>query len=228
MFRTFLIFLICSTSWSQTIKGIYTINPLKGIGDDTKLTDLAKTPIYFSYIYSNKVSLQQLQSVDLKTVDTTYTEAYGQIFQQIDTVIRASNVTLYKNYNSDIYRLDYKKNQSKISIEDNIPRYKWSLGEGKKIIAGYSCKNATSTTTKIGRKQRLVAWYCEEIPIDDGLKDFNGLPGLILQIEIDELTRITFEKIAIDPKENTDIPEPPKTGNSLTIKEYEKMILDNR
>lgn len=228
MFRTFLIFLICTSSWGQTIKGIYTINPLKGIGDATELTDIAKTPVYFSYIYNNKISLQQLQSVNLKTADTTFTEAYGQIFQKTETVIRASTVTCYKNYENDIYRLDFNQNKKNTSIEDKIPRYNWTLEEGSKTIAGYSCKKATATTTKAGRQQKLVAWYCEEIPIDDGLKDFNGLPGLILEVEIDDLTRITFEKIVIDPKENTDIPEPPKTTNSLTIKEYERMILDNR
>ncbi len=228
MIKTILIFLICATTWGQTIKGIYTINPLKGLGDSSELSDLAKKPVYFSFIYSNKVSLQQLQSVDLKSIDTTYSEAYGEIFQKIDTVIRPSKVNLYKNHKTDVYRLDFDQNQKNVSIEDKIPQYQWKLGDGSKTIAGYSCKKATATTTKIGRKQNILAWYCEDIPIDDGLKDFNGLPGLILQIEIDDLTRITFEKLVIDTKGNIDIPALPKTDNSLTIKEFEKTIMDNR
>lgn len=228
MIRTIFIFLISATTWGQTIKGIYTINPLKGLGDSSELSDLAKKPVYFSYIYSNRVSLQQLQSMDLKSIDTTYFEAYGESFQKIDTVIRPSKVNLYKNYTTDVFRLDFDQNQKNVSIEDNIPRYHWKLEDGSKIIAGYSCKKATAITTKVGVKQNIVAWYCEDIPIEDGLRDYNGLPGLIMEVEIDDLTRITFEKIVIDAKENIDIPTLPKINNSLTIKEFEKTVMDNR
>lgn len=218
-------FLVCATSWSQTIYGTYTINPLKGIGDKVELSEMSKIPLSFSYIYSNKVSLQELQSFDLDSIGTSYIEHEGQIVQVHDTVYRASKVIVYKNHNTDIYRLDYAQKHKKYSIEDKISKYQWTLVEGNKTIAGYSCKKATTTNTKVGRQQNLVAWYSEEIPIDDGMNDYNGLPGLILQVEIDNLTRITFEKIDIDPNGNIDIPVPPKTTNSLSIKEYEAMMM---
>lgn len=228
MLKTFIIvFFLCASGWSQTVKGIYTLNPIKGSGEETELSEIAKKPIYFSYIYSNKSSLQKSQSRDKIVVDTSYTESYGKTFQRIDTVVHATNLFYYKNYEEDVYRVDYSQNNQDFSVRDHIPKYQWNFEPETKTIAGYLCKKATTTAIKFGRKQNIIAWYCEDIPIDDGVMDFNGLPGLILQIEIDDKTKIIFEKIVIFPKENITIPEPSKTIKSLTIKEYENMTLGN-
>ncbi len=161
-------------------------------------------------------------------VDTTNFESYGKTFQRIDTLINATNLFYYKNYGKDIFRLDYTQKNKDFSIRDHIPEYQWKLTDETKTIAGYSCKKATSSTTKMGRKQNLTAWFCEDIPIDDGPGDFNGLPGLILEVEINDETRLTFEKVVIDPKENIDIAEPPRSQNSKSIEEYERMMLGPR
>ena len=203
------------------------MNSLKAVGGE-ELSEIAKKPLYFSYIYSNKTSLQKLQPVDEIVVDTVNTEAYGRIFQRIDSLINPSNLFHFKNFKENVYRLDFKQRGRDISIRDQIPEYQWTLEEGNKTIAGYSCKKATTTTTKYGRKQNYVAWYWEEIPIGDGIMGFNGLPGLILQIELNDEMRTTFEKILIAPNEAITIPEPPKAANSLLIKEYEKMMMGNR
>lgn len=47
---------------------------------------------------------------------------------------------------------------------------------------------------------RINAWYTEDIPYKDGPKDFWGLPGLILIVEVtrpknNEKTQIVVEKI---------------------------------
>lgn len=219
-------FCICLSisGWAQSIKGIYSITPLKGVGDESELSERAKTPMYFSYLYSDKVSLQQMQSANLKSVDTTYGEMKGEMFLKIDTLIRPSRVTVYKDFKRNLYRLELDQNREKVSLEDNIPIYEWKLEKGSKIIAGYSCKKAIATTTRLGRKQKLVAWYCEEIPVDDGLSDYSGLPGLILQVKVDDLTKLSFEKILLSPNENLDIPKPPKNPGSISISEYEKMM----
>lgn len=229
MLKFFLFFfLLCSTCFAQTVKGIYTSHPLRGVGEDKELSDLGKKPTYFYYIYSNKSSLQRTQTTDEVAIDSTSLEVNGQTFYRTDRVNNPTNLFYYKNYNEDVYRVDYTQNNKDISVRDHIPRYQWNFETGTKQIAGYTCKKATTTATKVGSKQNIVAWYCEDIPINDGMMDFNGLPGLILQVELNDFKRITFEKIVISPKENIDIPEPPKTIEPQTLKEFEIMTSGKR
>lgn len=44
-------------SYSQTLKGILTQTPLKGIGDNTELSKKAAKPMTFSYVFSEKKSI---------------------------------------------------------------------------------------------------------------------------------------------------------------------------
>lgn len=223
MVRIFIFILICTSSWSQTVKGIFTVNALKGTGDDTELSDLAKKPRYFSYIHSNKTSIQKSQLNDKIPVDSTAFEVNGETHYRKISVVNAINLFYYKNYTEDVYRVDYTIQNKDVSVRDSIPKYQWSFEDGTKQIAGYSCKKATTVATRVGTKQNIVAWYCEDIPINDGMHDFNGLPGLIMEVEINDYTRITFEKIVIAPNENITIPEPPKSIEPQTLKEFERM-----
>lgn len=64
-------------------------------------------------------------------------------------------------------------------IEESL-KIKWKLSDEKQsTVAGYPCKKAT--THFAGRDYE--AWYTLEIPISDGPYKFNGLPGLIVEIE---------------------------------------------
>lgn len=54
----------------------------------------------------------------------------------------------------------------------------WTLDDGTKEIAGYSCKRASCSF----RGREYAAWYTTEIPLSEGPYVFDGLPGLILEI----------------------------------------------
>lgn len=223
--------LLSFNCFAQTVKGIYTSQPLKAIGEDNEqkeLSGIAKKATYFSYIYSNKSSLQRTQTTDEIAIDSTSFEVNGETFYRTNRVINPTNLFYYKNYNEDVYRVDYTVNNKDISVRDHIPKYQWNFETGTKQIAGYTCKKATTTATRGGSKQNIVAWYCEDIPINDGMQDFNGLPGLILQVELNDVTRLSFEKIMISPNGNIDIPEPPKSIEPQTLKEFEKMTTGRR
>ncbi|HFK5569149.1 GLPGLI family protein [Elizabethkingia meningoseptica] len=79
--------------------------------------------------------------------------------------------------------------------EEKLPNFSWSLGNETKEILGYVCKKAM--TEYRGRK--YVAWYTTDIPINNGPYVFQGLPGLIMQIE-DSKGHYNFTAIAIDKK----------------------------
>ena len=62
-------------------------------------------------------------------------------------------------------------------VDKNI-KLDWALSSEEKELQGYVCKKATCSY----RGRDYTAWYCPDIPINDGPYVFNGLPGLILEI----------------------------------------------
>ncbi len=223
----YLLLLLSSFSYSQTLKGVFSVTPIKGIGDDTELDDKSKKPMFFSYIYSDNKSSQELISKESTTIDTIFItddRIKDQLFETTDIVIRPYRTIHFKDFGNKIYRLESsRKNEDLVnedtSIKDSIPNYEWVLDDEIQTIAGYTCKKAT-TTRNVGRIQQITAWYCENIPIIDGPMGFSGLPGLILQIEINKNTIIKFEKLKHIKDENIEIKEPDNNTKMLTISEY--------
>jgi len=216
--------IISSISFAQTITGVYSIYPLTASDGEHEISEEGKKPMTYSYLFNNNCSLQRLISNE-KSVETIITDtiSFGKTYSYTRKSSRPSDVFRYKDFDKNIYRMEYTMDDKKTAIADKLPKYEWKFYEVTKIVAGYICKKATTEDIKMGRKQNIVAWYTEDINISDGPSDFNGLPGLILELEIDDLTRITFEEIEFQPSINTPIVEPIKTSTALTVKEFEKI-----
>ena len=223
-----ILFFLSSFTHSQTLKGVISLSPKKGIGDDTELSEKAKKPMLFGYTYSNKISTQELLSSERTSIDTIFIEherLKDVKFETTATTIRAHKAIHYKNYDSNIYRFESStKNENLVtedlSIKDSIPLYKWTLEPDTQKIAGYLCKKAKTIKTIGNRTQKITAWYCEDIPINDGPLDFSGLPGLIMKIENGKNVIIKFERIKFFRNETIEIKEPKNNANFLTMSEY--------
>jgi GLPGLI family protein len=84
----------------------------------------------------------------------------------------------------------FKNNpEAKITFIDNIigtyylyeekhPIQEWKIQRDTSTISGYKCQKATCTF----RGRDYIAWFTNEIPINNGPYKFGGLPGLIVQI----------------------------------------------
>lgn len=193
--------------FSQTLKGVVVQRYLMFSGEGSSLTEKEKEPKIFSYVYSNKKSLQRLISKDKSSTDTTYIEKHGLKLSTANVIISESEQNFYKDFENDIYKLVSTTNKVDLSIKGKIKVFKWSLVEENKIINNYKCKKATTTNVISGMKIPIVAWYCEDIPINDGPIYFNGLPGFIMEIEVGTFSTSTFEKLVF-VKESIEIEEP--------------------
>ncbi len=91
----------------------------------------------------------------------------------------------------------------------------WTITEESKVIDGYTCYLAT--IDKLNDK-KVKAWYTKEIPVTHGPKGFNGLPGLILEIE-DVIYLWKAIKIDFESPEANDIVEPVE-GDLMTNEEF--------
>lgn len=226
-----LLFFCAFICYSQTIKGIYTIQPLKGIGDTSELSERAKKPLYFSYTFSKNKSLQELIEGGGTYIDTIYNEykeVPGEKFASKSVTNRAKKILYYKDFSISNYRVYSEKNNNEIYVSDNLPIYEWKFENVSKTISGYNCKKATTIKKSLNRTINIVAWYCEDIAINDGPLDFSGLPGFIVQVENDDTTIIKFEKIKIISNSPTEIVLPEIKTKPITIKEYETNTLNGK
>lgn len=102
----------------------------------------------------------------------------------------------------------------------------WKLTNESKKIGKYQCYKAIRTKTKVSSTKThqftVEAWYCPEIAVNYGPKEFNGLPGLILELKD---THYTFyaQKVMIQHDTVYHI-KPLTSKNIITLKEHSKRM----
>lgn len=135
-------------------------------------------------------------------------------------VIRVPQNETYRNYETQKSVELRELAGQKFLIEDTLRRMPWKLAGETKKIQGYECMKATMTN-KVNN-QPIVAWFTEAIPVPSGPAGFGGLPGLILEVDVNDgdmlytLTKAEFKKLAA-----TDI-KLPSGGKKITEAEFTK------
>lgn len=75
---------------------------------------------------------------------------------------------------------------------------------------------------EVPKEVLVTAWFTPQIPVKNGPGEYAGLPGLILEMNVDRTT-ILCSKIVLNPKEADKI-EAPDTGKEVSREEYNKII----
>jgi len=119
-------------------------------------------------------------------------------------------------------------------VKDKLPEYKWELSSETKNIGTYTCYKATfskevenkNITFKNGKsleeiqKETIIttAWYAPKISVGNGPGNYQGLPGLILEIN-DGKKIIVCTEIILNPSRKVTIQEP-KKGKIVSQKKF--------
>jgi GLPGLI family protein len=74
-------------------------------------------------------------------------------------------------------------------VNDSLAKYEWKITGEVRDIAGFECKKAV---TKICDSVVVVAFYTDQIPVQAGPENFNGLPGMILGFAVPRLGTTIF------------------------------------
>ncbi len=131
-------------------------------------------------------------------------------------------------------------------ISEPLEQLNWKLGSETKKIGVYTCIKAELIipVTEQERKEYadflerektkpsvfkipepkdrvVVAWYTPEIPVSFGPKNYWGLPGLILELQEEDLV-ILCQKVTLNSKENFKIKAPSK-GDKVSRKKFEEI-----
>ncbi len=109
--------------------------------------------------------------------------------------------------------------QRKFLIERDLKPADWKLTGNQKMILNYPCQEAT----RQDGDRMVAAWFTAAIPVAAGPAAFSGLPGLILQVSINDGDQvITATSIKQGELPATQF-EKPKDGKKVTEAEFAKI-----
>ena len=108
-------------------------------------------------------------------------------------------------------------------IEDSLRAPDWKILNDMKEVAGHVCMNAFWEDTV--KQQQIIAWFALDIPVSAGPERLCGLPGLILEVDVNNGGMlITADKIEMKKLRNElDLPKKLK-GKKIKDADYSKML----
>ncbi|MBK9985394.1 MAG: GLPGLI family protein [Saprospiraceae bacterium] len=130
------------------------------------------------------------------------------------------NRIVYKNLALDTMIESREFMQKQFLIVGATTPRKWKIGKNQKEILGHKCMEADF---RLDSATSMVVWFAPEIQVSNGPSDYQGLPGLILGVDInDGLRMITATEIKLADVDTSVIIAPTK-GKEVTSEEFEKI-----
>ncbi|GAB3923271.1 GLPGLI family protein [Larkinella terrae] len=111
-------------------------------------------------------------------------------------------------------------------IDDSLKVPKWKILNQLKDIAGHICMKA-ETEDPI-KQQKVVAWFAQDIPVPAGPEQYSGLPGLILELDLNDgdvvvtASKIEMKDVSKELTANKKI-----KGRKIKTADYDKIIKDH-
>jgi GLPGLI family protein len=94
-------------------------------------------------------------------------------------------------------RIEQKEFMSRMFlIKDETAKSHWKLTGKQKMILDYPCQQAVSSKEEI----EVVAWFTPALAVPAGPANFGSLPGLVLEVNVDEGQQVFVAKL-VDLKE---------------------------
>ena len=144
--------------------------------------------------------------------------------------IMGSSGELYKNIKEQRYVKQSDLLGKVFLIQDSLNTLGWKLQSETKNIGTYTCFKATlerevETDHDDGSKemQTVTAWYTPQIPVSNGPEEFQGLPGLILELSYGSQT-ILCSKILLNPEKQIKIKQP-TSGTAVSQSEFDAIMI---
>ena len=187
----------------------------------TELMNLDTTPKGSKFYSYTSYKSDSLMRVDLEK----QLKANGSINIKTDQRKGVIRYTIAKNStNGNIdFRTRIGMDAFRVAEERKMT---WKILPDKQKIGNWETQKAT--TEFAGRK--WTAWFCSDIPIQDGPYKFSGLPGLVVKLEDDTHSHL-YNLIAI---KNLGVLEPEiyafQISKEIPLKsaEYKKLLLEHR
>ena len=114
--------------------------------------------------------------------------------------------TTYQNLESGTLQQQFSFWGTKVYMKDSVKDREWIITGNSREIAGYKCRQAM---WEANDSTRIYAWYADELLASFGPETFNGLPGVMLGLAIEDGGVVYFAK-EVRPLETNIEKEMPK------------------
>lgn len=136
---------------------------------------------------------------------------------------RTSEYTIFRDFLTD-RKIEVEEFSGKAYvIEDSLVPPVWKVMNKIKEINGYLCMMAVAEDTLKG--QKITAWFANDIAVSAGPERYFGLPGLIMEVDVNNgevlITAIKVEKRPV--LEDIKLPKKIK-GKKITSVQYDEMM----
>jgi len=146
------------------------------------------------------VYISKLKSIEfIKNSEPIASKESNNEVRDVTVISDTKPYFLLKDFSSKKIILSNNINVKRFLIKDTLNQFEWNLTKEKKKIGNFNCKKASTNF----RGRNYIAWYAEDIPIQNGPWKFCGLPGLIVNIYDDKFV-FNYELTGIDLKPNFD------------------------
>jgi GLPGLI family protein len=156
---------------------------------------------------------------------------------QINIVRFGGDAVTYHNFETGTRVSERELSAKTFLVQDSIIKLNWKLTDESKTILGQravkataqrysmrtmmSMENGTMSRKQVPDTARIVAWFAPNIPVSAG-PDFQGqLPGLILQLDLNN-GRTVITAIELSPKVNVASIKAPTRGKKVSQADYAK------
>ncbi len=208
---------------AQVVEGMITFN---------RKTDWVSINAKLPYVSSEEADRRRLTSGNWENKGTNYELSFKGDKSVYQTKKEESSGTYSWRKSKFILVRDYGKKTKKdlredagvdMLIEDKIEKTRWKILNEIKEVEGYLCMKAETKDTIKG--QTIHAWFTDAIPFSGGPEGFGGLPGMILEININDGDAVTVAtKVDLEtPIEKLPIPKKMK-GKKMDQEKYNSII----
>lgn len=97
---------------------------------------------------------------------------------------------------------------------------RWRLTGEQSEFLGYLCQKAVATQDST----EITAWFTPEIPVPTGPAGYNGLPGLVLVVDIDDGQRTYTAQDVNLADVDTSLIVPPTKGRKVSRDEFDQIV----
>lgn len=187
--------------------------------DESKIANLPEhikerlqAPTFYTLLSNGKESFFSIKN------DINFSNENTSGNKTIRTSFKVQRNNVYKNLNNNALLIDTEVGGKDYLVSDKLPKIEWNITEETKQFGEYLLRKATTNYNN----RNVVAWFSDKIEISDGPNLYNGLPGLILRLE---MGNTIYNVSKIKYLDDLTIPKPTEKGKIQTsLNEYREIL----
>ena len=183
-------------------------------------------------LFGNNQSLRRAVPEDIEDENAGSVNGGGLT---IRTNVMGANDIFFTDLASGIRKQQTEVGTKTYIVVDTVKRLDWKLTGETKMILNYLCQKATTQSinnrmamnivngvaqqTQVIDTSNIAVWFTTAIPVSAGPEYGGQLPGMILEININN-GRDVYKALDVSPKADLAVIKEPKSGKTITRQEY--------